>query len=224
MRTIASCVQTTQAAKEATTVENSEKIPTTVLKRLPIYLHFVKYMYPDNNDYVSSAIIAKALNLGEVQVRKDLQLVSGAGKPKVGYVRKELICHLEQALDVHAKVNAVLVGVGHLGKALLYSDGFSEYGIEIVGAFDVADKQLRDGRKALSPDVMPKFCREHDVTIGIITTPESQAQKVADELVDCGVKAIWNFAPTVLRVPDNVKVKNENLASSLAVLAVQCSK
>ncbi len=166
-------------------MENSEKIPTTVLKRLPIYLHFVKYMYPDNNDYVSSAIIAKALNLGEVQVRKDLQLVSGAGKPKVGYVRKELICHLEQALDVHANVNAVMVGVGHLGKALLYSDdGFSEYGIEIVGAFDVADKQLRDELAS----VMPQFCREHDVTIGIITT-RSQAQKVADELVDCGVKA-----------------------------------
>ena len=72
-------------------MENSEKIPTTVLKRLPIYLHFVKYMYPDNNDYVSSAIIAKALNLGEVQVRKDLGAVSGAGRPKTGYPVEQLI-------------------------------------------------------------------------------------------------------------------------------------
>lgn len=205
-------------------MENVEKIPLSVLNRLPSYLHFVKYLYSDNNEYVSSATIAKALNLGEVQVRKDLQMVSGAGKPKVGYLRKELISHLEEALAVYTHANAVLVGVGHLGKALLYSDGFSEYGIEIVGAFDISDKQLRDGRKVLSPEVMPQFCKEHNVTIGIVTTPESQAQKVADELVACGVKAIWNFAPTVLRVPSNVKVKNENLASSLAVLAVQCAK
>lgn len=200
-------------------MNTSEKIPVSVLNRLPDYLHFVKYLYP-KTEYVSSAAVAKALNLGEVQVRKDLQMVSGAGKPKVGYVRTELIAHLENVLNVHSNVSAVLVGVGHLGEALLYYDGFAEFGIAVVGAFDIADKPLRNGRKVLPPSTLTEFCHDNDVSIGIITVPESQAQSVADELVAAGVKAIWNFAPTVIKVPDRVTVKNANLARELAVLAV----
>lgn len=200
-------------------MNTSEKIPVSVLNRLPDYLHFVKYLCP-KTEYVSSAAVAKALNLGEVQVRKDLQMVSGAGKPKVGYVRTELIAHLENVLNVHSNVSAVLVGVGHLGEALLYYDGFVEFGIAVVGAFDIVDKPLRNGRKVLPPSALTEFCHDNDVSIGIITVPESQAQSVADELVAAGVKAIWNFAPTVIKVPDRVTVKNANLARELAVLAV----
>lgn len=199
-------------------MNTADKIPVSVLNRLPDYLHFVKYM--SKAEYVSSAAVAKALNLGEVQVRKDLQMVSGAGKPKVGYVRTELVSHLEAALDIHTPVSAVLVGVGHLGKALLYHDGFAEFGINIVGAVDIEDKPLHGGRKVIPPSALNEFCHDNNVTIGIITVPESQAQIVADELVTAGVKAIWNFAPTVLKVPDDITVKNANLARELAVLAV----
>lgn len=201
---------------------NNENLPLSVLNRLPAYLHFVKYMY--DGATVSSAVIAKALSLGEVQVRKDLQMVSGAGRPKVGYVTAELVRHLEESLAVSTKVNCVLVGVGHLGKALLYNDGFEEYGLSVIGAFDTKQITLHDGREVLPPEQLAEFCKSHDVAIGIVTVPEQAAQTVADELVSAGVRAIWNFAPTTLKVPDNVKVKNENLAQSLAVLAVQAVK
>lgn len=200
-------------------MNTTDKIPVSVLKRLPSYLHFVKYLYA--NDSVSSTIIAKALNFGEVQVRKDLQLVSGAGKPKIGYSRVELVQHLEDALNVSNVVSAVLVGVGHLGKALLYSDSFAEYGLRIVGAFDVAPSTLHNGRVVQTMDKLADFCSENGVSIGIVTVPESQAQFVAEQLVNAGVSAIWNFAPTALKLPEHVTVKNENLAQSLAVLAVQ---
>lgn len=200
----------------------TDKIPLSVVNRLPTYLHFVKYLY--DGATVSSTVIAKALGLGEVQVRKDLQMVSGAGRPKIGYVTSELVRHLEEFLQVDKTVNCVIVGVGHLGKALLYNDGFAEYGLKIVGAFDVRQIDLRDGATTLSVDSLADFCKANDVSVGIVTVPEQAAQEVADMLVTGGVSAIWNFAPTTLKVPESVVVKNENLASALAVLAVQAVK
>ena len=200
----------------------TDKIPLSVVNRLPAYLHFVKYLY--DGATVSSTVIAKALGLGEVQVRKDLQMVSGAGRPKIGYVTAELVRHLEEFLQVDNVVNCVLVGVGHLGKALLYNDGFAEYGLKIVGAFDAKQIVLRDGTETLPVCSLAEFCKANDVSVGIVTVPEQAAQEVADKLVDSGVSAIWNFAPTTLKVPESVTVKNENLASALAVLAVQAVK
>ncbi len=193
-------------------------LPSPVLNRLPTYLHYVKYLYPKENSTISSGIIANALGLGEVQVRKDLALLSGEGKPKVGYITSELIEKLENALDVKTTINAVIVGAGHIGKALLYHD-FDEYGVKVVASFDKAEKTARYGKIVLPMEDLAKFCAENDVQIGIITVPEEDAQEVCDKLISCGVRSIWNFAPTILKVSDGVNVKNENLAASLAVLA-----
>lgn len=190
-------------------------IHNAVLNRLPAYLHFVKSTYPEGKQTVSSATIARALGLGEVQVRKDLASISGAGKPKVGYDRQELIRHLEDALLVHNRVNAVIVGAGKLGRALLAHAGFADYGIDVCAAFDV---NKSDGVLPMSK--FDEFCPANNVKIGIVTVSENQAQAVCDKMVACGIKAIWNFASDTLSVPDGIIVKNENLASSAAVLAV----
>lgn len=197
-------------------------ISKSVLSRLPIYLHFLKSDDVFSRPTVSSAYIAKSLGLGEVQVRKDLASVSGAGKPKIGYVTVELISHLQQALGIKDETNVIIIGAGKLGRALLSYDGFAEYGIKILAAFDKRFEQISNETNDLRIKPMFElndFCKQYNVKIAIITVPESQAQSVCDLLISCNVKAIWNFSPTKLNVPDGILVKNENVAASLAVLA-----
>ncbi|MDY4186787.1 MAG: redox-sensing transcriptional repressor Rex [Candidatus Borkfalkiaceae bacterium] len=201
---------------------SNRKIPESVMARLPVYLHFLKSFPAQEGDTISSAAIAKNLGLGEVQVRKDLALISGAGKPKIGYYRLELVSHIESALGSGKNTNAVIVGAGKLGRALLCYEGFSEFGVHILAAFDVEVEnglKISGDKRVLPVSELFKFCKENDVKIGVITVPESQAQTVADELVKAKVSAIWNFAPARLKIPPEIKVKNENMAASVAVLS-----
>lgn len=192
-----------------------------LLERVPLYL---KYLYgiKDSEKRVSSTAISQALKLGEVQVRKDLNAISGSGKPKIGYEVQSLICNLEDFLGRTKRVKVVLVGAGKLGKALYAYRGFEEYGVEICAAFDVAIEtpQVFSDEKLVYP--LSEFCnyvRENGIMIGIIAVPEQNAQKTADLMVESGIKAIWNFAPSKINVPQNVTLRNENMASSLALLA-----
>lgn len=183
--------------------------------RLPEYLTYVKSL-PNDIRFVSSTAIAKGLELGEVQVRKDLSAVCGKGKPKVGYDRDELLSSLETALDTRSGCEAVIVGAGKLGKALLGFGGFSDYGIIIRKAFDINPDT---GSPDILPiDALPSYCSLHQTEIGIICVPPEAAQDAADMLVRSGISAIWCFAPVRLRLPDSVKVQYENLALSLAHL------
>ena len=198
-------------------------IPKATLGRIPAYIQYLRELPDDCGATISATKIAKALSLGEVQVRKDLALISGCGKPKVGYDRLNLIRDLEEHLGSESLTNAVLIGAGKLGRALLDYDGFEEFGIRILAGFDCNEKVLQIGR---SKSVLPikdieAFCSENDVRIGIITVGQGSAQEVCDKLVSSGVRAIWNFAPSVLSVPDDVLLKQENLALSLAHLNSQ---
>lgn len=196
-------------------------IPKATLGRLPVYLQYLRSSDSDI-EYVSAAGIARALKLGEVQVRKDLSAVSRGGRPRVGYPRKGLISDLELLLGCEQKKIAVIVGAGKIGMALLSFEGFSEFGLEIAAAFD--SDSLKYGQKVSGKPVLPieqmrSFCQLEDVHIGIITVPEDQAQNVCDLMVKDGITAIWNFAPVTLSVPKGVIVSQENLALSLAHLS-----
>ena len=200
-------------------------VPKATLGRLPRYLNFLKELSTDKVPYISATTIAKALSLGEVQVRKDLAAVSGAGKPRIGYDTEELIETLENCLGYNKITFAVLVGAGKLGRALLDYDGFEDFGVKIVAGFDCNETVLTKGTKDILPirDI-EVYCREHDVKLGIITVGQGSAQDVCDKLVESGIKAIWNFAPVTLKVPNGVLLKQENLALSLAYLNNQISK
>lgn len=194
-------------------------ITRATLGRLPKYLNFLKSSETDG--YISATAVAKALNLGEVQVRKDLNAVSGAGRPKVGYLKKELIANLESRLGIRAANSAVIVGAGRLGKALLGFEGFSEYGLEIIAAFDTSPSEIGkkiSGKEILSVGELRSYCQLNDVKIGIITVPNEAAQETCDELLKNGITAVWNFAPVNLKVPETVALRQENLALSLAHL------
>ena len=199
-----------------------KKISKSVLKRLPGYLSYLKGMPENSPTHISATALANALGMGEVQVRKDLAMVSDGGRPKIGYLREALIDDIEQFLGYDNTTDAVLIGAGKLGQALLDYKGFQEFGLNILAAFDVEPKMdITEGGKPVYPvEQLESFCKKNKILMGIITVPGDYAQGVADRLVGCGIKAIWNFAPTHLEVPAHILVQYENMATSLAVLSM----
>lgn len=199
-----------------------KEISKSVLKRLPGYVAYLKAMPNTGSPYISATALANALGMGEVQVRKDLAMVSDGGRPKIGYLRESLIEDIEQFLGYDNTTDAVMIGAGKLGQALLDYVGFSEYGLNILAAFDIAPKanKTEEGKPIFHMDMLESFCKENKVIMGIITVPAAHAQEVCNRLIKCGIKAVWNFAPVHLDVPDNILVQNENMATSLAVLSM----
>lgn len=200
----------------------NKEISKAVLKRLPGYLAYLKSIPEGESVNISATALANALGMGEVQVRKDLAMVSSGGRPKLGYPRERLIEDIEEFLGYNNTTDAVLIGAGKLGQALLDYIGFDAYGLNILAAFDVAPTAERtdEGKPILHISQLKGFCREHKVLMGIITVPARNAQEVCDQLIESGIKAVWNFAPTHLEVPANILVQNENMATSLAVLSM----
>ena len=199
-----------------------KEISKSVLKRLPGYLAYLKSILESASPNISATALAAALGMGEVQVRKDLAMVSDGGRPKIGYRRESLIEDIEQFLGYDNTTDAVLIGAGKLGQALLDYKGFDEYGLNILAAFDLKPTidQTESGKPVLTMDKLESFCRSHKVLMGVITVPASNAQQVCDQLISSGIKAIWNFTNTHLDVPANILVQNENMATSLAVLSM----
>ena len=200
-----------------------KKISKSVLKRLPGYLSYLKSMPESAPAHISATALANALGMGEVQVRKDLAMVSDGGRPKIGYLREALIDDIEQFLGYDNTTDAVLIGAGKLGQALMCYRGFREYGLNVLAAFDTnppADR-TEDGKPIYPISQLESFCRANKVLMGIITVPDAHAQAVCDQLISCGIKAIWNFAPVHLNTPDDVIVHSEDLAASLSALRVR---
>ena len=198
-----------------------KKVSKSVLKRLPGYLAYLKNMPENAPAHISATALANALGMGEVQVRKDLAMVSDGGRPKIGYLRETLIDDIEQFLGYDNTTDAVLIGAGKLGRALLGYSGFAEYGLNIVAAFDENDAIIgtsKSGKPIMHLSRLGEICRRDQIKIGIITVPAEQAQSVCDLLINNGILAIWNFAPKHLNVPDHILVQNENMAASLALL------
>ena len=203
---------------------NGNSIPKATLGRLPQYLEYLRSL-PEIRRTISATAIAGALSLGDVQVRKDLAAVSCAGKTKIGYETEKLITDIESHLGYERLTNAVLVGAGKLGRALLDYDGFEDFGVKIVAGFDCNETAIKKGAKYILPiKDIGAYCREHDVKLGIITVGQGSAQDVCDKLVESGIEAILNFAPVTLKVPNGILLKQENLALSLAYLNNQISK
>lgn len=189
------------------------------LKRLPVYMSYLKSLDQREVDYVSSSTVAEALDMNDVQVRKDLAAVcKSPGIPKKGFVVRDLIGGISDFLGYSNGNDAILIGAGNLGMALMSYRGFDNYGINIVAAFD-SRPEVIDNERIFHISRLGEFCEKLNVRIGIITVPDTAAQKVCDLLVENGIMAIWNFAPTHIKAPEDILVQNENMASSLAVLS-----
>ena len=198
-------------------------IPKATLGRIPRYLAFLRELSISKTPYISATTISKELALGEVQVRKDLAMISGAGRPRLGYETEFLMEQLEDCLGYKKLTYAVLVGAGRLGRALLQYGGFEHFGVKIMAAFDSNDQVITmdSNVEVLPMNRFDSFCKEQNIRLGIITVGEGSAQEICDHMVNSGIQAIWNFAPCRLRVPDGILLQNENLALSLAHLRNQ---
>ena len=203
--------------------KQSITISKQALNRMPYYLQHLKKLHSEGIKIIAAPAIAESLELNEVQVRKDFAAISTTkGKPKAGFPVKELVDNMENFLGYHNLDDAVLIGAGSLGRALLSYKGFESCGLNIVAAFDSDDSALGSdvcGKKVLPSSKLSDICRRMNIHIGIIAVPADQAQAVCDQLVSCGILAIWNFAPVHLSAPARILVQNENMAASLAILS-----
>ncbi|HOJ77541.1 MAG TPA: redox-sensing transcriptional repressor Rex [Bacillota bacterium] len=200
---------------------DSVKVPKFTLKRLPLYYRYLRNCVDRKLEFVSSEQIAKAAQVNAVQVRKDLTMFGAMGTPGVGYNVLELQSKLEDILGLNNINEAALVGVGRLGRAIIDYPGFERYGLNIVALFDnnpsLIGTQIA-GRQVFSVKEMLHIIRRLKLKVAIITVPGEWAQSIANVLVEAGIKAIWNFAPVSLDVPEDVVVRNEDLAAGLATL------
>ena len=203
--------------------EGIRPIPEPTLRRLPVYYQYLKSVHKEKGlEYISCTRIGCDLNVLPIQVRKDLQIADAVGKPKMGYSVKELISTIEEFLGWNNTTDAYLVGVGNLGAALLGYQGFREYGLNIIAAFDADESKVGTaiaGCKVLHVSKLADMIRRMSIKIGVLTVPAGCAQEQADIMVRAGICAIWNFSPVKLNVPPHIIVQHENLASSLVVLS-----
>ena len=203
-----------------------KRLTKNQLRRLPSYLHLLKNLSGSGMKDISCHTIASCLDLNKEQVRKDIALISSIdGIPNKGRDINILIKDIETILGYDDTHNAFIVGAGSLGKAFLHYNGFENYGLKIVCAFEsnpsligttCNDKPIYDVN-----DLSLETIEELNAKIGIIAVPAEFAQEIADKMVAAGVEAIWNFAPTKLILPKDIIVSNMDLATSLAVLSHQ---
>ena len=201
--------------------KEADKVPEPTLRRLPWYLSNIKLMKEKGEQYVSSTQISKEINIDASQIAKDLSYVNISGRTRVGYNIDALIEVLESFLGFTNMHKAFLFGVGSLGAALLRGSGLHHFGLEIVAAFDVnpelVGKDL-NGIPIFHSDDFEAKMKEYDVNIGVLTVPINIAQEITNKMVDGGIKAVWNFTPFRIRVPENIVVQNTSLYAHLAVM------
>ena len=198
-----------------------DKVPEPTLRRLPWYLSNAKLMKEKGETYVSSTQISRQINIDSSQIAKDLSYVAIAGRTRVGYQIDQLITVLEDFLGFTNLHKAYLFGVGSLGGALLRDTGLAHFGLEIVGAFDVNPDLVGTtigGIPIHHTDDFEEYMKNSGVNIGVLTVPINISQEITDKMVAGGIKAIWNFTPFRIRVPEDIVVQNTSLYAHLAVM------
>ncbi len=195
-------------------------LPKATVERLPLYLRYLDEL-PGREATVASSQLAQKAGVNSANVRKDLSYLGSYGVRGVGYDVDHLRHQIEGALGLTGDCAIAIVGAGNLGRALVKYDGFRERGFRIVGVFDVDDRKIGmriDGRRVEDVAALTETVAQRRVRIGVIATPASAAQMVAELLVASGVRSILNFAPVVLRAPDGVEVRRVDLSTELQIL------
>ncbi len=202
-------------------------IPKATIERLPLYYRCLdKLSTFEDIKVISSKALGGRLGIPSTQVRKDLSYYGEFGRRGVGYDVQSLKRSVGKILGVNKSWPAILIGAGNLGRALVNYKGFKKMGLEITNVFDADLSKI--GNKVgpitvKSIKEIEETVTENEVKLGVMTVPASAAQEVADQLVDAGIKAIWNFAPTRLQVPEDIAVRNEDLAVGIVSLIYHLS-
>lgn len=202
-------------------------IPLPTIRRFPAYLRMLKDYQKSGEIWVSATRLADDLRLKPIQVRKDMSCTGVEGKPKVGFDITDLILAIEHHLGWDNATDAILIGAGHLGNALVGYKGFENYGLRIVSVFDTDERKIGSmtyGVKILSMDLLEETIERLGVNIAVLTVPAERAQEIAERLVASGIKGIWNFVPKNLNLPEQIIVQRTDLATSFAELSSRIKK
>ena len=198
-------------------------ISKAVISRLPRYHRYLGELLNAGTERISSGELSRLMNVTASQIRQDLNNFGGFGQQGYGYNVRRLRDEIGKILGMDRNHTMIIIGTGHLGKALANYENFNRGSIHIVGLFDIRDEVIGTKVRQLeirSVDELPQFLRENDVTIAVLTLPKKNAKEIAKILVDNGIRAIWNFAHTDLNLdlPEDVVVENVHLSDSLMQL------
>ncbi len=199
-----------------------EIVKNSAIRRLPLYYRHIQKMDAEGIEFTSARILSELTGVHKTQIRKDIALTGLVGVPRRGHNVKALLKAIAKYLNWNDISSAFLVGAGNLGKALINYDNFEASGMRIVAAFDTSVNEI--GKVINNVEILPieKFAdltKRMHIKIGIITTPPEVAQEIAEIMVDSGIKGIWNFTYTQLKVPDDIVVETVDLYRGLGVLS-----
>lgn len=196
-------------------------LPEPTLRRLPWYLAYVRLLEAQHIEYVSSTQISKEINVDASQIAKDLSFLNLKGKTRIGYQVSLLVKKLTDFLGFKSEHKAFVIGVGSLGAALIQDVGLSQYGLKIVGGFDI-DKKIVGTCVCDVPiydmSELEQRQKQQDVSIAILTVPVEHAQEATNQIVSSGLHAIWNFTPFRIKVPEGIVIQNTSIYAHLALI------
>ncbi|WP_438351228.1 redox-sensing transcriptional repressor Rex [Paenibacillus sp. FA6] len=200
----------------------SDKISEAVVRRLPIYLRYLTELQRREVATVSSQELGQRLDLNPAQIRKDLAYFGDFGRKGIGYDVAYLIEKIRHILNLDQQINVVLVGAGNLGHALSNYNAYLKENLKIVAVFDAYPTKVGTHINTLEVQPMEELfdtIKKYNIRIGIITVPEQEAQEVADKLIEAGIGAILNFAPTILKAPAHVRIHAADFTTDMLSLA-----
>lgn len=203
-------------------MERFSNISMAVVRRLPKYHRYLGDLLNNDIRRVSSQELSRITGFTASQIRQDLNCFGGFGQQGYGYNVDELHKEIGKILGLDKTYRTIIIGAGNVGRAIANYTFFDESGFKLQGIFDNNPKKIGDKIKDI--DVMPmaemdKFIKENGIEIGILCTPKEGTQKIAETLVDCGIKGIWNFAPVDLKLDSNVIIENVHLSESLFTIS-----
>ncbi len=200
----------------------ASKISLAVIKRLPKYHRYLRELMEKEVKRISSKELSELIGFTASQIRQDLNNFGGFGQQGYGYNVEELYVEIGKILGLTTTYNTVIIGSGNLGQALANYTSFEKFGFSLKAMFDVNPRlvglRIRD-TEILDMNDMEAFIQKNKIDVAYICTNREAAQKVADQLVGCGIRAIWNFAPVDLKVPEEVVVENVNLIEHLFTIS-----
>ena len=209
-----------KASVDKTTSEKT--ISQAVIKRLPRYYRYLGDLLKNDVVRISSKELSRRMNVTASQIRQDLNNFGGFGQQGYGYNVEYLYNEMGKILGLDRTNPIIIIGAGNLGQALANNQDFDSNGFKIIGLFDVNPKLIGmtvKGVEVYDIDMLEEFLKDHEVKIAALTLPKSKAPQVAAQLVELGVKALWNFAPVDLDFPDDVIVENVHLSESIMTLS-----
>lgn len=195
--------------------------PVPTLQRLPLYREVVEGLAARGETQIPATVIAQALGLNPLVVRKDLEWIGAVGRPRRGFPLAELERALRESEGSGSREPAIVVGVGDLGRSLLRYRRFDRYGFDLVAGFDMDPRRSEGavgGKPVFPMDQIAGYVQSHEIGTALLAVPAEAAQEVTDTLVRSGIRSILNFAPVRLTVPEHVVVGRIEIAAALAVL------